>query len=178
MEKWKLRDYLLSLRKKLPLPFRKGSVSIKRISHISQTVLPIRRIEVSNFGIDFIGIPCLIFQQFVPTIISVFNIPTKIVRYEKHDLPKTRSKLLKSRESELRNWETEKLRNWETDYHVEITCFVEDATAVFLLFKAYNGKIIINWRCKTTFLSNGPFISLVVTADNRGALVTVDSDIL
>ena len=112
MEKWKLRDYLLSLRKKLPLPFRKGSVSIKRISHISQTVLPIRRIEVSNFGIDFIGIPCLIFQQFVPTIISVFNIPTKIVRYEKHDLPKTRSKLLKSRESELRNWETEKLRNW------------------------------------------------------------------
>ena len=170
MEKWKLRDYLLSLRKKLPLPFRKGSVSIKRISHISQTVLPIRRIEVSNFGIDFIGIPCLIFQQFVPTIISVFNIPTKIVRYEKHDLPKTRSKLLKSRESEL--------RNWETDYHVEITCFVEDATAVFLLFKAYNGKIIINWRCKTTFLSNGPFISLVVTADNRGALVTVDSDIL
>lgn len=104
MEKWKLRDYFLSLRKKLSLPFRiehaKGSVSIKRIFHISRIVLSIRRIEASNSEIDFTDVPCLIFQQFVPMIISVFNIPTKIVRYEKQDFSKTRSKLLKSRETE------------------------------------------------------------------------------
>ena len=56
--------------------------------------------------------------------------------------------------------------------------FAEDVTRVFLLFKAYNDKIILNWRCETTFFPNGPFILLVVTSDHRDALVTVDSDIL
>ncbi|XP_033365472.1 uncharacterized protein LOC117242687 [Bombus vosnesenskii] len=64
------------------------------------------------------------------------------------------------------------------DCHAKITRFAQDAIGVFLLFKAYNGKIIINRWCKTTFFPNGPFILLVITGDHRGVLVTVDSDIL
>ena len=67
---------------------------------------------------------------------------------------------------------------YHADYHAEITCFAQGATGVFLLFKAYNGKIIINWWCRTTFFPDEPFILVVVTGDHRDALVTVDSDIL